>query len=139
MAENSTPHILNVRVYYEDTDAGGIVYHANYLKFAERARTEMIRELGVESSRQMDAEGIVFAVHHCSVDYLRPARLDETLEVHSRIAKVGGASVHFEQNVRRADEDVVRMKIRVVCMDANGRSARIPKGVRALLVDKTDS
>ncbi len=139
MTENRVPHILGVRVYYEDTDAGGIVYHANYLKFAERARTEMIRELGVESSRQMDAEGIVFAVHHCSADYLKPARLDEELEVHSWIVKVGGASVHFKQNVMRDGEDVVCMKIRVVCMDSKGRSARIPKDVRAILVDKMNS
>ncbi len=123
-------HVFPVRVYYEDTDAGGVVYYANYLKFAERARTEMLRGLDAESSRLIEDEDVVLAVHHCSVDYLKPARLDDMLEVHTRLTKVGGASLNLEQDVMRGSDDVARMKIRLVCMSLSGRSARIPAGLK---------
>ena len=73
-------HHHPLRVYYEDTDAGGVVYYANYLKFAERARTEMLRDLGIDHSELMDNEGVAFAVRHCTMDFLAPARLDDVLD-----------------------------------------------------------
>ncbi len=123
-------HVFEVRVYFEDTDAGGVVYYANYLKFAERARTEMLRGLGLENSALMDSQGIVFAVHHCAADFLKPARLDDLLEVHSRLVKVGGASLRFEQRIERDGEDVVRLDLSLACMTPSGRPARLPREVR---------
>lgn len=130
-------HVHPVRVYYEDTDAGGIVYYANYLRFAERARTEMLRDLGVENSAVMERDGIAFAVRSCSIDYLRPARLDDSLDVHTRVLAIGGASLGLEQVVQRGEETLVRMEIRLVCMhvagDEAGRPSRIPPDVRHAL------
>ncbi len=133
MSGAGDPHVFPIRVYFEDTDAGGIVYYANYLKFAERARTEMMRSLGVESSHWLDGEGVVFAVRRCDADYRRPARLDDLLQMHTWVCKIGGASFQLEQRVTRGGEDLVRMDITLVCMDATGRAVRIPGGVRERL------
>ncbi len=127
------PHIFPIRVYFEDTDAGGIVYYANYLKFAERARTEMMRSMGVESSHWLDGEGVVFAVRRCDADYTRSAKLDDVLHMYTWISKIGGASFQLEQKVKRGEEDLVRMDITLVCMDTSGRAVRIPDGVRERL------
>lgn len=129
------PHVFQLRVYYEDTDAGGVVYYANYLKFAERARTEMLRGLGFESSRLMDGggpgTGIALAVRQMAVDYLKPARLDDLLEVQTRILEIGGASLRLQQLVRRGAEDLVRMQITLVCMNLTSkRAARFPAGFK---------
>ncbi|HEC14899.1 MAG TPA: YbgC/FadM family acyl-CoA thioesterase [Rhodospirillales bacterium] len=90
MSGAGDPHVFPIRVYFEDTDAGGIVYYANYLKFAERARTEMMRSLGVESSHWLDGEGVVFAVRRCDADYRRPARLDDLFKCIRGSAKLAG-------------------------------------------------
>ncbi|MEE9545495.1 MAG: tol-pal system-associated acyl-CoA thioesterase [Rhodospirillales bacterium] len=129
------PHVFQLRVYYEDTDAGGVVYYANYLKFAERARTEMLRGLGFENSRLMDGDGpgtgIALAVRQMAVDYLKPARLDDLLEVHTRILEIGGASLCLQQLVRRGTEDLVRMQITLACMNLTSkRTARLPTGLK---------
>ena len=139
MTSLSAAHVFAVRVYYEDTDAGGVVYYANYLKFAERARTEMLRGLGAEISQLIESDDIVLAVHHCSVDYLKPARLDDQLQVHTRVLKVGGASLNLEQTVTRDGEDVVRMRIRLVCMTLSGRSARLPGKLKELFINCCNS
>ncbi len=130
-------HVYRVRIYYEDTDAGGIVYYANYLKFAERARTELLRHLGVEQARLMSGDGIAFAVRHLSADYLRPARLDDLLEVHTRIVKVGGASLQLKQAVRRDGADLVRFEVRLACLalSGRGRPVPLPRDLRASLED----
>lgn len=132
--------ILPVRVYYEDTDAGGVVYYANYLKYAERARTEMLRHLGIENSVLQARHGLAFVVRHISVDYMRPARLDDRLEVGLILTKVGGATLAGRQVVRRADddEDLVRMSIKLGCMklaaDGQGGGAgRLPNDIHATL------
>jgi acyl-CoA thioester hydrolase len=127
--------VFSLRVYYEDTDAAGIVYYANYLRFAERARTEMMRALGVEHSELRAAAGIVFAVRRCSADYLAPARLDDRLEVVTRITDLRGASLGLEQTVRRDAADLVRMHLKLACMTVAGRPARIPGTLRAELED----
>lgn len=131
--EPGPAHVFPLRVYYEDTDAGGIVYYANYLKFAERARTEMLREIGVESSRLIDGEGIAFAVRHCTADFLKPARLDDSLEVHTRLLEVGGASLVADQRIVRRTEELVRLRLRLACVNRSDRPARLPAGVRASL------
>jgi len=119
-------HVLPVRVYYEDTDAGGIVYHAAYLRFAERGRTEFIRALGVDQHRLRAETGLGFAVARLAIDYLKPARLDDMLEVHTEAARARGASADFVQTVLRDGETLARLDVRVACIDAAGRPARLP-------------
>ena len=126
-------HVFPLRVYYEDTDAAGIVYYANYLRFAERARTEMMRSLGLNHSGMMAEEGVVFAVRHCTADFLAPARLDDWLEVVTRITGLRGASLGMEQWVRRDGADLVRMSLKLACMTLAGRPSRIPATLRAHL------
>ncbi len=126
-------HVWPIRVYYEDTDAAGIVYYANYLKFAERARTELLRAIGIDHSRMQSATGLAFAVRECAVDYQAPARLDDALEVHTRLLGVSGAAIRAEQIVMRDGEALVRITLRIVCLRADGRPARLPQNVRAAL------
>ena len=106
------------RVYWEDTDGGGVVYYANYLKFMERARTEWLRSLGHAQSEIADQLGVVFAVVEAKVNYRRPARLDDDLVVSCVPVPEGRASVRFRQHVWRADELLVEGEIRVACVDA---------------------
>ncbi len=126
-------HVFSVRVYYEDTDSGGVVYYANYLKFAERARSEMLRSVGLDHGRLMDGDGIAFAVHRCEIDYLAPAYLDDMLEVHTGNLEFEGASLWAEQVVKRGGEALVRMRLRLACVRPSGRPARLPEGLRAAL------
>jgi acyl-CoA thioester hydrolase len=126
-------HRFGLRVYYEDTDAAGIVYYANYLKFAERARTEMLRLLGCTQEAMRRGTGHVFAVRHCSADYLAPARLDDELIVESRLTTLGGASLEIDQRISCGGQDIVRLAIRLSCLDANGRPSRLPPLLRAAL------
>src|SRR5260221_8521934 len=114
-------HRFALRVYYEDTDAAGIVYYANYLKFAERARTEMLRLLGFEQDALRRATGHVFAVRHCSADYLAPARLDDELTVESRLTALGGASPAIDQRIDCAEQVLRRLALRLACLDAKDR------------------
>ncbi|MEO5335646.1 MAG: tol-pal system-associated acyl-CoA thioesterase [Magnetospirillum sp. WYHS-4] len=129
------PHVHPIRVYYEDTDAGGVVFYANYLRFAERARTEMMRGAGFESSRLQAEHGIALAVRSCTALFLKPAVLDDWLEIHTRIMEVGGASLRAEQIVRRGDEDLVRMEIHLACMRLTGGPGRLPADLRARFKD----
>lgn len=126
-------HIYPVRVYYEDTDAAGIVYYANYLKYAERARTEMLRDLGTENARLMETEGLAFAVRRCEVDFFKPARLDDLLSVETRLIDVGGASLVADQRVKRDNAELVRMELKLACMSLDGRPARLPAAVKTRL------
>jgi acyl-CoA thioester hydrolase len=126
-------HNLPIRVYYEDTDAGGIVYYANYLKFAERARTEMLRLAGVNQSEMATRYGLVFAVRACAVEFLRPARLDDLIEVRSHLVKLAAATVSAAQAIWRGSEELTRLDLRVACLRQNGRPARIPAAVRQAL------
>jgi acyl-CoA thioester hydrolase len=121
---------LPLRVYYEDTDAGGVVYYANYLAFMERGRTEWLRSLGYENQQLIDAEGIVFAVRRACVDYLLPARLDDQLEVIVGIKRLKRASLVFEQQIVRGDELLCQGEITLVCVDLNGfRPTAIPESI----------
>ena len=129
-------HRFQIRVYFEDTDAGGIVYYANYLKYAERARTELLRTMGFESSVCMANKGVGLAVRRCRADFFRPAKLDDQLEVATRVLEVKGASVSLRQVIKRGGEELVDMEIRLACMDANGKAARLPDGLGAALKGK---
>jgi acyl-CoA thioester hydrolase len=126
-------HSLPVRVYYEDTDAAGIVYYANYLKFAERARTELLRLLGFSQERLRAETGLAFAVRRCVADYQGAARLDDELVVESRLTALGGASLEVEQVLRRGAEKLVRLEVRLACLGPRLRPARIPTALRAAL------
>ena len=130
-------HAFPVRVYFEDTDAGGIVYYANYLKFAERARTEMLRAIGIESGALMTEQGIGFVVRRCVADYKKPARLDDRLTIETRVVEISGASLRLNQRVRRDGVALVALDVTLVCMSREGRPERIPKAVRARLSPHT--
>ena len=127
------PHVFNLRVYYEDTDSEGIVYYANYLKFAERGRTEMLRAAGIEHSVFWRTHGIGFAVRKVTADYLRPARLDDALTVHTRMTSIRGASLIAEHIIRRGADDLARLLVRIACVNREGRVARLPQTLRAAL------
>lgn len=108
-----------VRVYWEDTDAGGIVYHANYLKFMERARSDLLRQLGFGQDAQRDREdGVLFVVASLSINYHRGAKLDDDLEVVTRLEKLGRASLIFEQNIYRGDVRMTTGRVRVGVISA---------------------
>lgn len=126
-------HVLPVRVYYEDTDAGGFVFYANYLKFAERGRTELMRMSGARHREYMEGMGLMLVVRHCEVDYLQPALLDDTLEVRTRIVETRGASLRMEQAVSRDRIDLARLWLRLACVTLDGRPARIPESLQAAL------
>lgn len=117
-------HVFPVRIYYEDTDAGGIVYHAAYLRFAERARTELLRRLGFTN------RSIAFAVVDCTVRYRRPARLDDMLQVRTRPIGVGAATLSLAQDIWRSEELLVTVRIRVARLGDNGRPTRLPVQLR---------
>ncbi len=127
-------HYIPFRVYYEDTDASGIVYYANYLRFIERARTDLMRLIGITHSDLMRASGLAFAVRHCHIDYHMPARLDDEIEVATRVLDVRGASLDAEQNVRRGTDNLVSTNLQIACIDSGGRARRLPKEIRAALL-----
>ncbi len=120
-----------VRVYYEDTDAGGVVYYANYLKFMERARTEWLRLLGFDQATLMRDAAILFAVRRVDIDYLMPARLDDELLVEAMIDTVGRASLTFRQRILRPPGDLIcKATVKIVCLDGNTfRPTAIPGNI----------
>ena len=128
-------HHFPVRVYYEDTDAGGVVYHANYLQFAERARTEMLRERGVAQSQLTAEMGVLLVLRRCVADFLAPARLDDNLLVTSRLTDLRGASLDLEQIVTRNRLELVRLRVKLACMSADGRAVRLPAPIRTILAE----
>ena len=111
-------HVFPVRVYYEDTDAAGIVYHANYLRFAERARTELLRDLNMNQRQMAIDEDLYFVVKSCEIQYLSTAKLDDELVVESHITLVRGASLKAKQTIRRAAEELVWLEILIACVNS---------------------
>ncbi len=127
MRQTVTEFLWPVRVYYEDTDSGGVVYYANYLKYMERARTEWLRARGYEQDQLAETYGILFAVRSASIDYLRPARFNDRLEVSAKLIEPGRASLTFAQEVRREAEVLCRATVRIACVDRETlRPARLP-------------
>lgn len=124
---------LSVRVYYEDTDFSGLVYHASYLRFMERARTEMLRSLGLDQKALLEGAAgapIFFVVRSMDVDFQKPATMDDLLTVETETIELGGASLTLDQRVLRDAELLVRARVRVVCVEG-GRARRLPPEVRA--------
>jgi acyl-CoA thioester hydrolase len=117
-----------VRVYYEDTDAGGVVYHSQYLNYLERTRTEWLRNLGYEQTKMREEYGIVFVVRHIQIDFIKPARFDDALMVSATIAGKSGVSLKFNQTIMRDSELLIQAKVDVVCVDVNKfKPTRIPQ------------
>ncbi len=119
-----------VRVYYEDTDAAGVVFYANYLKFMERARTEWLRALGFEQTALLHKHGVVFVVRALTIEFLRPALFNDTLEVDVGLAGARGSLIEFAQAVRRGQETLVTSSVKVACVNPRSfKPVRIPKPV----------
>ena len=131
------PFTLPVRVYYEDTDAGGVVYYANYLKFCERARTEWLRTFGVSQQALIDEQGLGFVVRSVQADYLAPARLDDSLIVVTQVAMLRRASILFEQQLVRGQELLFTARVLLASIDLRRQKpVAIPASLHALLESK---
>lgn len=130
-------HVLPVRVYFEDTDFSGVVYHASYLRFMERGRSDMMRLLGV-SHDVLDEGGfgerLAFAVRHMELDFLKSARIDDLLEIETDVVEVAGARLILNQSICRGSEMLVKAKVTIVMINASRRARRLPKTVREKLV-----
>ena len=123
-----------VQVYWEDTDAGGVVYHSQYLNFMERARTEFLRSLGLMQTALRDDLGVLFVVRDIQIRFKKPAKFDDALNVNTQLLKVGRSLLEFEQNIYRGDEHLIAAKVDVVCIGADSfRPVSIPGQMMSLL------
>ncbi|WP_432786361.1 Acyl-CoA thioesterase YbgC [Oligella sp. MSHR50489EDL] len=136
----SKSFVLPVRVYYEDTDAGGVVFYANYLKFFERGRTEWLRNLGVNQAQLAEEQQRIFVVVGTQLRYRNPARLDDMLQIKTKITKVGNSSCSFEQLAERNGETLVESSIQICCVDTQSfKPAPIPDDIRSLFLSVQDN
>ena len=119
-AGRTAPFVYALRVYYEDTDAGGVVYYANYLRFMERARTEWLRTLGVNQDELARTSGVLFAVRRAAIEFLKPARLDDALGVSVAVTRIGNASIEFAQQVVRGQTVLCTGAIKLACLAVDG-------------------
>ncbi|MFQ6549197.1 tol-pal system-associated acyl-CoA thioesterase [Aestuariibius sp. 2305UL40-4] len=126
-------HRMQIRVYYEDTDFGGVVYYANYLRFIERARSEWVRELGIDQVAMKEVHGLVFVVRRVVADYLAPGRYDDLLVVETIPKEIGRAKFVVGQVVRRGEERLFEAEVTIAVLSAEGRPARIPAEIRQAL------
>jgi acyl-CoA thioester hydrolase len=134
IAHPQSIHRYTLRVYYEDTDAGGVVYHATYLRYAERARTEALRDAGIPHADLVERFGLMFMVHRAEIDYVRAAVLDDLLVVETETMDVGGATVLLRQTVRGPQGVCATLRIKLACVRIGGnRPARIPSAWRDAL------
>ena len=130
-----SPHAFPIRVYYEDTDFSGVVYHASYLRFMERGRTEMLRSHGIDQGAVLAGEATErfgFAVRAMTIDFLKPARMDDLLTIETDVMEIGGASMELAQRVKRGDEVLIAAQVRIACV-VDGKPCRIPAQIRATL------
>jgi acyl-CoA thioester hydrolase len=129
-------HVLPVRIYFEDTDFSGVVYHGSYIRFMERGRSDFVRLIGVghsELHKGEHGEPLAFAVRRIHVDFLKPARIDDLVEVETRVLDLGGARIVLRQTVKRGDEALVDAEVTVVLVNHQGRARRIPDSLRDVL------
>ncbi len=135
-------HILPVRIYFEDTDFTGVVYHASYIRFMERGRSDYVRSLGIHHSA-LDAgetgEQLAFAVYRMNIEFRRPARIDDIVEVVTRPKAMRGASIDLGQTIRRGDEVLVEATVTVVLVNRDGRARRIPESLAARLLQRENN
>jgi acyl-CoA thioester hydrolase len=126
-------HSMNIRVYYEDTDLGGVVYYANYLRFIERARSEWIRNLGIDQIKMRNEEKAIFVVTKLKADYLRPAHFDDILKVETKIKVVSPVRAYFYQNIFREEEVIFTAEVCVTCTSTSGKVVRLPEKINTLM------
>ena len=128
------PHAFPIRVYFEDTDAGGMAYHATYLRWAERARTEALREARMPHQEMMERHGAILVVRRVEVEYVRPARLDDAVSLETRVLAVRGATLVLDQRARKDGADLAVMRVELACLDRAGlRPRRIPEPWRTAI------
>ena len=126
-------HSMNIRVYYEDTDLGGVVYYANYLRFIERARSEWIRDLGIDQIKMRNEEEAIFVVTKIKADYLSSAYFDDMLTVDTRIKVVSPIRAYFYQNIFREEKVIFRSEVCVTCTSNSGKVLRLPEKIKILM------
>ena len=129
----SETHRFPTQIYWEDTDAVGIVYYANYLEFLERSRSDLVREASIDQAALLDNEGVMFPVRRCEINYLQPSHSDNQIEVRTRVQKIGGASMETGLDIHRGDEHTVRAKARLACVGRSGRPQRLAAHIHAAL------
>lgn len=125
-------HQFPIRVYYEDTDMAGIVYYANYLRYIERARSDWVREIGIDQNAMRD-EGLVFAVRRVEADYIAPAKFDDALQVETSVEQVTAARLVLTQVVKRGEQPLFQAVVTIVCIADTGAPARLPANIRLLV------
>ena len=126
MAEN---YIYNVKVYYEDTDAGGVVYYANYLKFIERARTDLIQKNHYSNLKLKNEYKLQFIVKSCNIEFNRPAKLEDNLTIKTSIEKISKIQIYLKQDIYREDENILNAKVRIAVVNINGKISRLPENL----------
>lgn len=127
-------HKFNIRIYYEDTDHGGIVYYANYLKFAERARTEYLRDLGIVQSEIAEEHLVYFVVKKADIDYIFPLKLDNLVTVNTTIKKLSKASIVMSQQIIFKEKISCSIEVKIACIGVNRRPKAIPKPIMDVLI-----
>ncbi len=127
-------HRFPIRIYFEDTDMGGLVYHANYLKFAERARTELLRHIGVTHIEMIKEKGMMFVVRSCLLNCLAPAHLDDVLEVRTYLKKLGYAKLDLSQVIVREDQPIATLEVVLACINSLGTPVKMDDHLRHLIV-----
>ena len=132
-------HTVSYRVYYEDTDAGGVVYHARYLHFAERARTEMLRSLGYENQKLRDEEGLLFVARNMDIHFIKPARLDDMLTIETCVTEIKNSSFVMNQRIMRESESVADINVLLVCVeDRDFKPVRMPAVIKEAFLEYKD-
>jgi len=131
-------HRIKIKIYYEDTDAGGVVYYANYLRFMERGRTELLSDKGIDVAEH-HSKGYFFPVVHVDIHYRRPAKLGEIIEVSSEVIEMTNASITFKQEIFRDDAVLVEATVKLACINRNGKPQRIPSGLASLFSDRKNN
>ncbi len=127
-------HHFPIRVYYEDTDTAGVVYYANYLKFAERARTEALRESGIEQAKLFSEHNIGFVVRRCLVDFFKPAKLDDLLTIETKLNDISKVSMSMTQTIKSGKEKLVVLEVKLALVDTNMKLAKIPEFVQKAIL-----
>ena len=130
----SNEFIHEVKVYYEDTDAGGVVYYSNYLKFLERARTEMINSIGLSNKKLLEEHKTLIIVKSCNVEYLSPSKLEDTLQIHSSIESFNKASFVIIQNIKKDDNLILKAKLKLVTVNQEGKPIKVPSALEKQLL-----
>ena len=130
----SNEFIHEVKVYYEDTDAGGVVYYSNYLKFLERARTEMINSIGLSNKKLLEEHKTLIIVKSCNVEYLSPSKLEDTLQIHSSIESFNKASFVIIQNIKKDDNLILKAKLKLVTVNQEGKPIKVPSALEKKLL-----